>query len=289
MALWRHGVTDAGSSTFYADIQSLPAAHYAIVQLDAPCLSVEPKRYWRLAYDAAITNRAHAVSMVRERFIDSVRLHLRSDVPVGSMLSGGIDSSAIVGVARQILGPAADIHSFSFVTPGDAMDESGFARLMSAHAGTRAHEIEPDAHGLVAEIERLVEVQGEPFGSTSMYAQYKVAQAARAAGITVLLDGQGADELFAGYRSVLGAKLAGLLRSGDLLRAGRMLWRLRELPGVRLPATVFHTLSSLDLPGTRRLAGLGERMAAPSDLISPQWRRAHTGSPGPRISEVFEK
>ena len=279
-AYLQRGAGDAGAATFFADIDSLPPAHFALLTLDAKRIEITPQRYWRPVYDASITDRTQATALVRERFIDSVRLHLRADVPLGTMLSGGIDSSAIVAAVRHLLGDNAELHTFSFVSPGEPLDESGFIRLMAGHARTIPHEIEADADMFRADVETLIRRQGEPFGSTSIYAQYKVAEAARNAGIKVLLDGQGADELFAGYRFYLGARVAGLLAAGEPIRAARVLARIARSPGVKLPSALYHTLASLDLPGARALATSAERRNGPAALIDPRWlaAQAHTAS-----------
>ncbi len=260
------GASDGGGDTFFADVQSLPAAHYAVISLQAPA-DVSPQRYWSPVYDQSLTDRASAAAMIRERFVDSVRLHLRADVPLGTMLSGGIDSSAIVAAVRRELGTGSELHTFSFVTPGDPLDETHFIRLMSQAAGTIAHEVEATPAAFIADIETLVRRQGEPFGSTSIYAQYKVAEAAQAAGIKVLLDGQGADELFAGYRFYLGARVAGLIAQGEPVKAARLLARISQMPGVKLPSAVFHTLAALDVPGAAAMVGRLAASAGPGDLI----------------------
>jgi asparagine synthase (glutamine-hydrolysing) len=270
-AFVERGAGDSGTATFLADIESLAPAHHAVVALDEARIDVAPQRYWRPVYDASITDRGEAIELVRARFLDSVGMHLRADVPLGTMLSGGIDSSAIVAAMRQSLGPAAELHTFSFVSPGDPLDESQFIRLMVAAAATIPHEVQAGADTFRAEIETLVRRQGEPFGSTSIYAQYKVAEAARSAGIKVLLDGQGSDELFAGYRFYLGARVAGLLAAGEPMRAARVLSRVVRLPGVRLPSALYHVLTSLDLPGVQGLAGAAERRSGPAGLIDPRW------------------
>jgi asparagine synthase (glutamine-hydrolysing) len=272
-----HGATDAGSATFLADIDSLPAAHYALIQLDEPQPRLTPQRYWRPVYEATITSPQEAARLVRERFLDSVRLHLRADVPLGTMLSGGIDSSAIVAAVRQQLGPAGEIHTFSFVSPGDPLDETRYIRTMVRAAGTISHEVEADAAMFRDDLDTLVVRQGEPFGSTSIYAQYRVAAAARAAGIKVLLDGQGSDELFAGYRFYLGARIAGLIAAGEPLRAARVLARVARLPGVRLPSQIHHMMASLDLPVLRGLSRRAAARQGPQGLIAPTWLAADAG------------
>ena len=265
------GTTDAGAATFFADIESLPPAHYALMNLDRPSLSVEPQRYWRPVYSATLRDPDEAARRVRDCFLDSIRLHLRSDVPIGTMLSGGIDSSAIVAGTRHVLGAASPLHTFSFVSPGDPQDESHFIRLMSEAAGTIGHLVEASAESFQADIDRLILCQGEPFGSTSIYAQYRVASAAKAAGIKVLLDGQGADELFAGYRFYLGARIAGLLAAGEPIRAGRLLARVSGMPGIKLPSAIYHTLTALNLPGTATLLRAAGERQGPAAFIDPGW------------------
>jgi asparagine synthase (glutamine-hydrolysing) len=160
------GVSDGGKATFFADVESLPAAHYAEISLARARLDVSPRRYWKPVYDASIGDRATATAEVREKFLDSVRLHLRADVPVGTMLSGGIDSSAIVAATRRELGAAGELHSFSFVSPGDPLDETHFIRLMAGATGTIPHEIEASPDAFVADIETLVRHQGASTRST---------------------------------------------------------------------------------------------------------------------------
>ena len=276
------GASDSGAHTFLADIDSLPPAHFAVVPLDGPGLAIEPQRYWRPVYDASITSREEAVGLVRERFLDSVRVHLRADVPLGTMLSGGIDSSAIVAAVRRQLGAAGVVHTFSFVSPGDPLDETGYIRLMAGVVNSIPHEVTADAATFRADLDTLIRRQGEPFGSTSIYAQYRVAAAARAAGIKVLLDGQGADELFAGYRFYLGARIAGLLAAGEPMRAARLLARVSRLPGVKLPSALYHTLASLDLPGLRGLAAMAEARQGPQSLLLPRWRTTIVEAQYPR-------
>ena len=213
--------TDSGGTTLFADIRQLPAAHFMEVALDWPANAV-PARWWQLDLDRELeVSFEAAAELVREAFLDSMRLHLRSDVPLGFALSGGVDSSAVVSAARQLLGPAAELHTFSFIPADPLLDERRFSDAVNREAGTVAHSFALDPSELRRDIDRLSEIQGEPFASPVIYAQYRVLGLAREAGMKVLLGGQGADEILAGYDRYLPARLASLLRQGHWLRAVR--------------------------------------------------------------------
>jgi asparagine synthase (glutamine-hydrolysing) len=167
-------------------------------------------------------------------FLDSVRLHLRSDVPVGTALSGGVDSSSIVMAVREVAGRQSDFHTFSFVASGSADDEEQWVDIVTAAAGTTAHKVQIAAAELVHDLDDLIIVQDEPFVSTSIYAQYQVFRLAHRHGIKVLLDGQGADEMLAGYRGYLISRLWTLLRQSRLREAFAFGRRAAKQPGVGL-------------------------------------------------------
>src|SRR5581483_1219735 len=115
------------------------------------------------------------------------------------------DSSAIVTMARKVGGADLPIHSFSYIADDTTLDESRWVQLAAQRAGALVTEVRVGSAGLRAERSDLIRSQGEPFGGTSIFAQRRVFAAARAAGVPVLLDGQGADELFGGYRSYMAA------------------------------------------------------------------------------------
>jgi asparagine synthase (glutamine-hydrolysing) len=185
---------------------------------------------------------ADAATSVRETLRQAVRSHLRSDVPVGSCLSGGIDSSAIVTLAHSIvaggsaLWPNWSQHTFTASLAGSPLDETHHAdAVVQACPGLRGHTVEPTAERLLADLPTLVRHQEQPFGSPSIYMQWEVMRLARETGVTVLLDGQGGDELFCGYEGYLPPYLAHLLRGGRLptflreFRAGRAHFGARAL------------------------------------------------------------
>ncbi len=208
-----HGVSDHGEDTFFADVKQIPAGHSLAVPLSDP-FRPRLERFWRLMPEQRrdLSFEA-AAAQTRALFLDSVRLHMRSDVPVGAALSGGIDSSAIVCGIRHLF-PDAEIHAFSFIAPDPALSEEPWVDLAAAHAGATAHKVSPEPEEMVRDLDALIRIQGEPFVSTSIYAQYRVFQLARASGIKVMLDGQGADELLGGYKLHMAARLATLIRTG---------------------------------------------------------------------------
>jgi asparagine synthase (glutamine-hydrolysing) len=155
-----------------------------------------------------------ATDRIRAAFIEAMELHLRSDVPVGACLSGGIDSSAIVCAMREIGGRSLDLHTFSYVSSDPATSEERWINAVNQRVGATAHLVRPDDADFGDDLAELTRTQHEPFGSTSVYAQYRVFAAAAAAGVKVMLDGQGADELLAGYSAFRTAMLRHALRTG---------------------------------------------------------------------------
>lgn len=214
-AYLEHGLLDHTDETFFAGIMQLPPAHSMTFNREGR----ELRRYWSLEPRDV---EGDAGDEVRALFLDAVRLQLRSDVPVGSCLSGGIDSSAIVGAVDHLLRTEAESatpvgerqRTFTsyFADPG--LDERPYARAVVDRTHADAHWISFTDDDLEKDLAAIVEAHDEPFRSTSMIAQWYVMQAARNRGITVMLDGQGADELLAGYRSFFAFFFADLLRHG---------------------------------------------------------------------------
>ncbi|WP_022798872.1 asparagine synthase (glutamine-hydrolyzing) [Thermus islandicus] len=229
-AYLRFGLTDHGGETLFAEVRQVPAGHYLRVPLEAPDRA-ELVRYWRLfPEEGGNLSFKGAAERLRELFLESVRLHLRSDVPLGFALSGGIDSSAIVCAVRH-LEPSLELHAFSFVAEDEGVSEERYVDQVVRACGVRVHKVRIAPEELAQDLDSLVRVQGEPFGSTSIYAQYRVFRRAREEGIKVMLDGQGADELLAGYVPYGAARVASLLASGRLWEALALLQRLSRLPG----------------------------------------------------------
>ncbi len=274
----RFGLTDHGPETLFADIKQLQPAHYLDLPLDDPA-AARPVRYWNLDLDRhSDLSFEEAAERMRDLFVESVRLHLRSDVPVGAALSGGIDSSAIVMTMRQ-LQPDLDLHTFSYVASEAGINEERWMDLIGSEAKVTAHKVRPDPGDLVGDLESLLRAQELPFSSTSMYAQYRVFALARDAGIKVMLDGQGADELLAGYPGFLAARLASVLTRGAWREAGQVLNAAAgSVMGGRL-GTLARAVRYL-VPGSLEGAARGAiESRVTHRWISSGWLRRHDVSP----------
>lgn len=191
-----------------------------------------------------------------ELFMDSTRLQLRADVPVGSCLSGGLDSSSIVCISRKILelsGSPIRQHTFSARSAISAYDEGAYIRQVVDRTGVHSHEVIPDLESLFRLLPNITWHQDEPFGSTSIYAQWHVFSLARKHGIKVMLDGQGADEILAGYHGFFGPRLASLLREGRWAALWHEMRMLRQHHGYSLSFGVSRIADVLMPPGIRQL------------------------------------
>jgi len=209
-----HGNYDSTPDTFYAGVHHLPPGHWLSVNLDNGQPTI-PQRWWV----PNITERSNwtfddAVEQVREQFLQSIRLHLRSDVPLGAALSGGVDSSAVVCAMRHVE-PNLPIHTFSYIAAGSDVSEERWVDLVNQHVGAYAHKVIVTPQELARDLDEMILTQGEPFGSMSIYAQYRVYQLAKESGITVTLDGQGADEMLGGYLGFPGERVRSLLDAGS--------------------------------------------------------------------------
>ncbi len=226
------GLTDYGGETLFVDIKQLPPSHFLKVALDKP-QQPQIERYWQLDINQhSDISFTEAAEHLRHLFLESISLHLRSDVPVGAALSGGIDSSAIVMAMRHLQGEQLQLHTFSYIASDPSLSEEKWVDTVAEAAAVFGHKVQPTPQDLINDLNILVDLQDEPFGSTSIYAQYRVFQMAKAAGIKVMLDGQGADEFLGGYRPYLAARLSSLIRQGKWGSASQFLQRITKQPGV---------------------------------------------------------
>lgn len=192
--------------TFYQGVLQLPPASYLVVERGR---MLGPFRYWELSYprigEERRVSEAEACRDIRRLLIAAVERRLLSDVPLGAFLSGGIDSSIVVGLMSRLSGRRVKTFSIGF-TGDKNFDETPFSRLVARHFQTDHTEfiVEPHAFELV---ERLLWHHDQPYGDSSAIPTYILSKLTREH-VTVALNGDGGDEVFAGYERFLGALLS---------------------------------------------------------------------------------
>lgn len=183
--------------TFYTGVHKLPARSFILYHL--PEQRITRSLYWNIDVDFrddAITDQK-AITAFNKLFTQSIQRRLRSDVPIGTSLSGGLDSSCVLA-SIQSMAPG-QYKTFSAIFPGFKQDESGWIKKVAGHFSLQNHTVQPNADRIIHDFEKICYHQEEPFQSASTMAQYYVYELARQQSVPVLLDGQGADEILAGY------------------------------------------------------------------------------------------
>jgi asparagine synthase (glutamine-hydrolysing) len=250
------GDAEDPSGSFFEGISQVKPGHRVLVRDDGV---VDERKWWGLAEFAeerwgTIPAQPEGIEEALDR---AVRRRLRSDVLVGSSLSGGIDSSTILASIRS-LDASREIHVFTASFPGRPVDEWERASLVAKEFRAVAHRVEPTLDGFLDSLPLLVQRQGGPFDSPSVYAQWCVMEEAAAAGVTVLLDGQGADETWGGYRKYVWFAVAEALLRGDLASATGIARQWRSAGDLPRPDALQIGGLALPAPG-RHLARLGLR------------------------------
>ncbi len=204
-----HSRVDSFDWTFFKGVHQLSAGHLLEIDMGGAKQPLT-KRWWNIESTLEEPPRTDAgvVERFQELFTSAVCLRLRSDASLGICLSGGLDSSAILCVARKASNNRL-ARAFSNVYPAD--NESSYIDAVATAADVESHRTTPSADALLADLEGFIYSQDEPVGASSQYAQYKVFELAKAFGTTVALSGLGADELMAGYPYFFPVHLAGLI------------------------------------------------------------------------------
>jgi asparagine synthase (glutamine-hydrolysing) len=219
------GIVDDTERTFFAGVRQLPPAHNMTVALDRS-LDKRPSRYWELQDGEGDEPPPDPVMRFRAALDASVRLHLRSDVAIGTCLSGGLDSSSIVCIAAELRDSESARtyahHGFGYLPRDPRYSEQPYMAEVARQAGASMSYVSPSPERFKEVIVPIVRHHDEPFGSTSMVAQWFVFERAREAGIKVMLDGQGADETIGGYPIYLTTMAAQLIRARRLVAFARL-------------------------------------------------------------------
>ena len=203
--------------TLFKGIKRLPGAHAMTV--DERGEVTRSWTYWTLEFAASRDSyrETDTVEQFRTLLDRSVSMRLRSDVPVGTSLSGGLDSSTVVALVAGMKDERGIITQNTFTARFDddpALSEGEYVDMVAAATGVKAHMVTPDPRRLIEESRDLHYHQEEPFLSASIYLQWCVARLAAANATTVILDGQGADELLGGYQYYFPAHQLDLVESG---------------------------------------------------------------------------
>ena len=226
------GRYDRSALTMYEGIYNLRPG--CMLDYDLSGNRYEVANWW---YPSLGGNRSMGLSEAAERLREllksTVSLNLRSDVPVAAALSGGVDSSAIVCLGEEV-SPGAIGAVFTYAAEGYAFDERGWAESVARAKGIKQFVVKATQADFAEDIDELIRLQGEPFGSASLYAQFRVFKEVRERGFKVILDGQGADELFAGYRGYPDALIAKAVRGGNVASIVNFLIGWHRHPGRKL-------------------------------------------------------
>src|SRR5665213_3377566 len=276
------GIMDHTGETLFAGLGQLRGGECVRLDLQRwhPGNALPVRRWYGILESGRLAiNEYEAGERFRALLTEAVHLHLRSDVPVGSCLSGGLDSSAIVCLMARELdaeGSGARVNSVSACYDIKAVDERPFMESVVEESGSIPHWCYPRVEDAFAEAERITWHQDEPYGSTSIFAQWSVFAEARRAGIKVMLDGQGADEQLAGYHGGFPYYYRSLIRRCRFAALARTMIERRRWHGVTLDGealrshlgrSAFDTArESIDRPPIKDIGDLCAVMTQSSNL-----------------------
>jgi asparagine synthase (glutamine-hydrolysing) len=268
------GLVDHTHDTFFRGITRLPPKTNLVICVNTG--QVREERYWEFAPENPVPAR-DAEEAFRELLLDSIRIRLRSDVKVGVLLSGGLDSSAIAVATQQL--SDVNIDTYSIISNREKYSEE---RFIDELAGQGIHNLKiaftsPD---VLKDLEKVVQYHGEPFGGFSVLAQHKLFQAIKQQGdATVLLSGQGGDEVLLGYLKFFFFYIRCLVRERRYYRA------MAELVQSLLRRTAMAQLSLAQARRySKRYQGTASRMLVPRHVAEPIWNCANLRSR--QISEI---
>lgn len=249
-------VSDHTDRTLFRNVSQLPAGAYAWWRAG----KLDVRRYWSLPPDDTTPPRSDVVEEISALLDDAVRLRLRSDIAVGTLLSGGLDSSGVTSLAAQHA--THRIAAFSTIDRQPPEEAAGIDQVLRANPGIAFHRDQPDGNCLDEELAACLWHQEAPFADGSMLAHFRLMRLARERGVRVLLTGQAADEVFAGYSGYLAIHLGGLIREGCWTRA----WNFRR--AVRQSGQIL-TLSNI--AGHALPSAIASRVRAHRSVKSVDW------------------
>lgn len=211
-------IIDRDEHTFFEQVKQLRGGCFLYYDLQKKTFEVKKWYSLEAKQEYQHLTEEEALRIFKDLFTDAVSLRLRSDVKVGSCLSGGLDSSSIVSVVNRLLkaenkSELQEVVSACFNEK--KYDEQIFIDKLVAEKNIAVHKVFPDINDLFPDLDKMLWHQDEPFGSTSIFAQWSVFKEARKNGLIVMLDGQGADEILGGYHTFLGPYILGALKKRE--------------------------------------------------------------------------
>ena len=265
------GIDEPVHQTFFEGVYKLAGGHSVTISLDTGGLTSQ--REYSITHRPALdaVDLSAAVAAYGEQLDDAVRLRLRADVPVGTCLSGGLDSSTVATLAatpyEQVRGER--FRAITAVSEEPGNDETPFARAVVERAGLDWITVRPTYADFAATIDDVVRTQQEPFGGPSICMQWFVMRAARENGIPVMLDGQGGDETLLGYRRYFAAFMLEKWRTDGLLSM------LREIATCRREGAQLGTLGIIINLAIQGIPALGYLKM----WTRGRWMRSHQPMP----------
>ena len=211
--------TDIYDETFLNEIKRIPKGCYATFDSDG----LQVNQWWNpenYLHNNSDDNLEEISKKIEELLVSAVMLRMRSDVPVGSCLSGGLDSSILIGILSTHYNINDDYHTFTASFPGHSIDETSYIDLLNKKYPFKNFRTFPTGKEARDRLREFIYANDEPTTNSSFYSQYEVMRLAKEYGVIVLLDGQGGDEGFAGYQYFHGFNLYGLLRKGRFAQFG---------------------------------------------------------------------
>ncbi len=240
--------TDIFDETFYNEVKRLPKGHYATLSKQG----LHIHKWWHPTWFID-SYKEHDFTYIHQKIEElltsSVKFRMRSDVPVGSCLSGGLDSTILTGILYQHQLAQSNYQTFTSSYPNDPIDETSYVDKLNNKYPFTNHRTTPTEELAFSNLKNFVYLQDEPVTGPSVYSQYEVMRLAKSKQVTVLLDGQGGDENFAGYQYFHGFYLHGLLKN---FKIGSFTYELFKVLLRKQHISAYQTLLFQILPDTIR-------------------------------------
>ena len=268
----RWGQIDHTLETMFEEVNQIGAGEALEVYLDDVGMfdKLPVYKWYHLSYQDSEASHEDNIKMFKELFFDAVNIRLRSDVSVGSCLSGGLDSSSIVCAVNDLLKNSEKREQQYTVSAASMIkkyDETEYVNEVLKNRKISGLFTYPDFNQLFDLLDDIIWYQDEPFGSTSIYAQWNVFSCANEHGLKVMLDGQGADEQLAGYHGYFAPFFTSLLKQGALFQLGNEIRATNKMHGYNMLFALKGIFSEM-LPES--LCNLYRKYRTHND-VSPSW------------------